>query len=240
MTSATSTPVRTRRNLPWPIAFYQTAVGKKWVMAVTGIILLGFVLVHMVGNLKMYLGETDLNKYGVALREIGGDLVPHTSILWAVRSLLILAFVLHIHAAATLTAMNRKARPVGYKGGRHYVAANYAARTMRMTGVIVLLYLLFHLMDLTWGNANPNFVHGEPYHNVVESFSRAPVAVVYIIANILLGIHIYHGAWSMFQSLGWNNPRINAARRWFATAFAALIVIGNVSMPIAVLAGVVS
>ncbi len=209
-------------------------------MAVTGIILLGFVLVHMVGNLKMYLGETDLNKYGVALREIGGDLVPHTSILWAVRSLLILAFVLHIHAAATLTAMNRKARPVGYKGGRHYVAANYAARTMRMTGVIVLLYLLFHLMDLTWGNANPNFVHGEPYHNVVESFSRAPVAVVYIIANILLGIHIYHGAWSMFQSLGWNNPRINAARRWFATAFAALIVIGNVSMPIAVLAGVVS
>ncbi len=240
MTSATSTPVRTRRNLPWPIAFYQTAVGKKWVMAVTGIILLGFVLVHMVGNLKMYLGETDLNKYGVALREIGGDLVPHTSILWAVRSLLILAFVLHIHAAATLTAMNRKARPVGYKGGRHYVAANYAARTMRWTGVIVLLYLLFHLMDLTWGNANPNFVHGEPYHNVVESFSRAPVAVVYIIANILLGIHIYHGAWSMFQSLGWNNPRINAARRWFATAFAALIVIGNVSMPIAVLAGVVS
>lgn len=239
MTSATSTPVRTRRNLPWPIAFYQTAVGKKWVMAVTGIILLGFVLVHMVGNLKMYLGETDLNKYGVALREIGGDLVPHTSILWAVRSLLILAFVLHIHAAATLTAMNRKARPVGYKGGRHYVAANYAARTMRMTGVIVLLYLLFHLMDLTWGNANPNFVHGEPYHNVVESFSRAPVAVVYIIANILLGIHIYHGAWSMFQSLGWNNPRINAARRWFATAFAALIVIGNVSMPIAVLTGVV-
>ncbi len=239
MTSATSTPVRARRNLPWPLAFYQTAVGKKWVMAVTGIVLLGFVLVHMVGNLKMYLGETDLNKYGVALRAIGGDLVPHTSVLWAVRGLLILAFVLHIHAAATLTAMNRKARPVGYKGGRHYVAANYAARTMRMTGVIVLLYLLFHLMDLTWGNANPDFIHGEPYHNVVESFSRAPVAVVYIIANVLLGIHIYHGAWSMFQSLGWNNPRINAARRWFATAFAALIVIGNVSMPIAVLTGVV-
>ena len=237
MTTA-GVPARTRQ-LPWPLAFYQTAVGKKWVMAVSGIVLLGFVLLHMVGNLKMYLGEEDLNKYGVALREFGGAFIPRTYALWAFRTVLIVAFILHIHAAYSLTLMNRRARPVGYQGGRHYVAATYAARTMRWSGVIVGLFVLFHLMDLTWGWTNPDFVHGEPYHNVVESLSRWPAALVYIAANLALGLHIYHGAWSMFQSLGVNSPRINQARRWFATAFAALITIGNVSMPIAILTGVV-
>ena len=239
MTTTVSAPQATNRHLPWPLAFYSTSVGKKWVMAVTGIMLLGFVLVHMIGNLKLYLGEEDINKYGVALRNLGGDLVPHTSILWALRLGLIVAFVLHIHAAYALTRMNQRARPVRYQSRREYVAATYAARTMRWSGVIVGLFLLYHLSDLTWGFANPDFVHGEPYHNVVESFSRWPVAILYIVANLALGLHIYHGAWSMFQSLGVNSPRINPARRWFATAFAALIVAGNVSFPIAVLTGIV-
>ena len=239
MTTTSAAPAVRARQLPWPLAFYQSGIGKKWVMAVTGIVLLGFVLMHMVGNLKLYLGEESINKYGVALRAIGGDLVPHTSILWAVRIVLIAAFVLHIHAAYSLTLMNRRARPVGYQSRRHYVAANYAARTMRWSGVIVGLFLLYHLADFTWGWVNPDFIHGEPYHNVVESFQRWPVALLYIVANLALGLHIYHGAWSMFQSLGMNNPRANAARRWFATAFAALITVGNVSFPIAVLTGVV-
>jgi succinate dehydrogenase / fumarate reductase, cytochrome b subunit len=239
--TTTAAPARSarRRTLPWPLAFYATAVGKKWVMAVSGIGLLGFVLVHMIGNLKLYLGEEDINKYGVALREIGGDLLPHTSALWALRIGLILCFVLHIHAAYTLTLMNRRARPVGYAGGRNYIAANYAARTMRWSGVIVGLFLLFHLADLTWGWVNPDFIHGEPYHNMVESMSRWPVALLYIVANLALGLHIYHGAWSMFQSLGVNSPRINLARRYFAAGFAALIVIGNLSFPIAILTGAV-
>ena len=238
MTTVASPPARVRQ-LPWPLAFYRSAIGKKWVMAVTGIMLLGFVLVHMVGNLKLYMGEEDINKYGVALRNLGGDLVPHTSILWALRLGLIAAFVLHIHAAYALTRMNQRARPVRYQSRREYVAATYAARTMRWSGVIVGLFLLYHLSDLTWGFANPDFIHGEPYHNVVESFSRWPVAILYIVANLALGLHIYHGAWSMFQSLGVNSPRINPARRWFATAFAALIVAGNISFPIAVLTGIV-
>lgn len=228
-----------RRQPPWPIAFYSTAIGKKWVMAVSGIVLLGFVLLHMAGNLKLYLGEAEMNEYGEGLRTVGAPFLPHESALWTVRVILLVAVIFHIHAAATLTAMNRRARPVGYKGGRHYTAANYAARTMRWSGIIILLFLLYHLADLTLGWTNPNFITGEPYHNLVVSFQRWPVAILYIVANLALGLHIYHGAWSMFQSLGWNNPRINEARRWFAAAFAAVIVIGNVSFPIAVLSGAV-
>ena len=232
--------VRTRpRPHTWALEFYRSAIGKKAVMAVTGIILLGFVLVHMLGNLKVYDSSEHMNTYGEYLRTIGEPILPHTGFLWILRSVLILAFVLHIHAAFTLTLMNRKARPVSYKGGRSYAAANYAARTMRWSGVIVGAFVLFHLMDLTWGTANPDFVRGEPYQNLVASFQRTPVAIVYIVANVLLGIHIFHGAWSLFQSLGWNNPRFNPWRRTFAVAFAAIIVVGNVSFPVAVMLGIV-
>ncbi len=228
----------------WLADFYGSAIGKKAVMASTGILLLGFVLVHMIGNLKLYLGEEHLNAYGEYLREIGEPILPHTGFLWIMRSALILAFILHIHAAATLTVLNRKARPQKYLGGRDYAAASYAARTMRWSGVIVGLYLVFHLMDMTWGwhVVHSNFQDGKPYENLLHSFApeRWPVSVIYIVANVLLGIHIYHGAWSLFQSLGWNNPRFNLWRNWFAKVFAAVIVIGNVSFPIAVLTGIVS
>jgi succinate dehydrogenase / fumarate reductase cytochrome b subunit len=118
------------------------------------------------------------------------------------------------------------------------VAASYASRTMRWSGVIVILYLIFHLMDLTWGVANPQFVRGDPYNNLIFSLQRPAVAIVYGVANIALGLHLWHGAWSMFQSLGINNPRINAFRRWFARSFAAVIVIGNLSFPILIQAHV--
>ncbi len=160
--------------------------------------------------------------------------------LWAVRVGLIAAFVLHIVAAYQLTRMNQKARPVRYQSHRDYVAANFASRTMRWTGVIVGLFLIFHLADLTWGTPNPHFVRGDVYDNVIDSFNRVPVAIIYIVANIALAIHIFHGAWSMFQSLGWNNPRFNIYRRWFAAAFALVIGVGNVSMPLLVVTGVVT
>ena len=234
-------PLRQRRVRPriWILDFYGSAVGKKAVMAVTGIVLLGFVLVHMLGNLHLYQGAEKMNWYGEYLREIGEPVLPRTGLLWIVRSLLIVSFALHIHAAATLTLMNRQSRQTKYQGGRDYLAANYAARTMRWSGVIVGLFVLYHLMDLTWGMGGADFTKGHPYENVVASLSRAPVAGVYIVANLLLGMHIYHGAWSLFQSLGWSHPRFNDWRRWFAMAFAAVIVIGNVSFPIAVLTGIV-
>jgi succinate dehydrogenase / fumarate reductase cytochrome b subunit len=135
--------------------------------------------------------------------------------------------------------MNRRARPVHYQGSRDYVVANFASRTMRWTGIIVLLFLAWHLADFTWGWVNPDFVRGEVYRNVDASLSRLPVAILYIVANIALGIHLFHGTWSLFQSMGWNNPRFNEWRRGLAAGVATIIVLGNVSFPIAVQAGIV-
>ncbi len=227
------------RRLPWPIEFYRSAVGKKWVMAITGLIGMGFVVVHLIGNLKLYLSREELDLYGEALRDFPKHLLPRTVFLWVLRIVLFLALVLHVHAAYALTRMNQKARPVRYQSKREYSIANYASRTMRWSGVIVLLFIAFHLLDLTWGGGGADFERGDAYNNLVRSFDRPLVAAVYVIANLALGLHLYHGAWSMFQSLGINNPRINLARRRFAQGFAALIVLGNISFPIAVQAGFV-
>jgi len=229
------------KRLPYPLGLYQTAVGKKWVMGVTGIMLMGFVLVHMIGNLHMYEGPKYFNEYAEALRTLGGHLIPREGVLWLLRLGLIGAVVLHVHSAATLTLMNRQARPTTYQSARSYSAANFASRSMRATGIIVLLFVVFHLLDLTWGVfLGDNYIHGDVYNNVVRSLSSAPIAVIYMLANVALAVHLYHGAWSMFQSLGWNNPKFNQARRVFATAFAGIILVGNLSFPIMNLAGVVS
>jgi len=234
---------RTARRKPFLLDLYSTAVGKKYVMAITGIIGIGFVVMHMLGNLKVYLGVVDgrydIDVYGEYLREILVPILPRTWFLWIMRLVLIGALVLHVHAAYGLTVINRKARPVKYQSARDYEIANFASRTMRWTGIIVLLFLFWHLADFTWGWANPGFERGEVYRNMDASLSRVPVAILYIVANIALGIHLFHGVWSLFQSMGWSNPRFNRWRRGFATAFAAIIVIGNVSFPVAVLAGIV-
>ncbi len=222
------------------LRFWRSAVGKKWVMALSGIILLGYVLAHMVGNLKVFLGKSHINVYGEWLRTLGEPALPRTVVLWGMRVVLIAAFVGHIVAAYQLTRMNRRARPTHYQSKRDYVAANFASRTMRWTGIIVALFVVFHLLDLTWGSANPHFVRGDPYDNLFYSFERVPVAIAYIVAMLALGIHIFHGAWSMFQSLGLNNPRWNLWRRWFAIAFALVITVGNISMPLLITTGVVS
>jgi len=227
------------RRRPWPIEFYRSAVGKKWVMAVTGLIGMGFVIAHLIGNLKLYLSREEIDLYGEALRNFPKDLLPRTVFLWTLRAVLFVALVLHVHCAYALTRMNQKARPVGYQSKRDYSVANYASRTMRWSGVIVLLFIFFHLLDLTWGGGGADFVRGDPYNNAIRSMERPLVAAVYIIANLALGLHLYHGAWSLFQSLGINNPRINVARRRFAQGFAAIIVIGNCSFPILVQAHVV-
>jgi succinate dehydrogenase / fumarate reductase cytochrome b subunit len=227
--------------------FYSTAVGKKYVMAITGIIGILFVIGHMVGNLKVYLGVVvegndkvyDIDYYGEFLRDILVPILPRTIFLWGLRLVLIGALLLHLHAAYSLTVLNRKARPVKYQSARDYQVANFASRTMRWTGIIVLLFLAFHLADLTWGWANPDYVRGAPYLNIDASLSRLPVAVFYILANIALGIHLFHGTWSLFQSMGWSSPRFNSWRRGLATAVATVVVVGNVSIPIAVQAGII-
>lgn len=231
---------RPHKDKPWPIEFAASAVGKKWIMAISGIALIGFVLAHAFGNLKVYFGAEQLDHYAESLRTLFYPIIPRTWTLWAMRIGLIVAFAAHIWAAVSLTRMNQIARPSKYASPRHYIAANFASRTMRWTGIIVGLYVLFHLADLTWGFANPDFVRGDVYENLVRSFERVPVAIIYILANIALGIHLFHGSWSMFQSMGLNSPRYNAARRWIAAAIAVPVTLVNVSFPLAVLLGVVS
>lgn len=231
---------RVKRKAPFPIEFYRSAVGKKYVMALTGILLMGFVLAHMVGNLKMYMGADDLNHYGHFLRELLYPLVPKHVVLWAMRIGLIVAFALHIHSAFSLTRMNLAAGAGRYQSRRDYIAANFASRTMRWTGVIFLIFLIWHLFDLTFTGTGYHYVRGHAYANVDYSLSRLPVALLYIVGNIALGIHLFHGVWSLFQTMGWNNPRFNEARRSLAIGLAGIVVVGNLSFPIAVLAGVVA
>lgn len=229
---------KSRRNAPWPVQFYGSAVGKKWVMAVTGIMLMGFVFAHMIGNLKIYQGAHALNVYGEFLRALAYPLLPKHVVLWLMRLGLLGAFTLHIHSAWSLTNMNRRSNAGGYKSPRDYQAANVASRSMRVTGVVILLYLLFHLADLTWGFANPDFVRGDVYRNVQASLGNIVPAGIYVIANLALGVHLFHGSWSMFQTLGLNNPKYNAWRRNFALGFALLITLGNLSFPLTVATGV--
>lgn len=247
-TNSASRPLRPRgKERPFPLNLYQTAVGKKWVMAVTGIMLLGFVLAHMAGNLKLYIGvidgdhgpQYDADIYGEFLRELLVPIFPHGVFLWLLRLGLISAFVLHIHSAYSLTRMNGQSNHT-YASKRDWLAANFASRTMRISGIIVALYLVFHLADLTWGwIPNTEWEYGAVQSNVVNSLSNPIVALFYILANVLLAVHIFHGAYSMFQSLGVSNPRYNSLRRYVATGIAALVLIGNISFPLAVLAGVI-
>ena len=223
-----------------PRGLDSTDVGKKYVMAISGIVLMLVVLGHMVGNLKLYLGAESLNTYSEWLRDVGEPALPREVLLWIARIGLLAAVFLHIDSAARLTRSNRQARPSRYQAPREYAAADFASRTMRWTGVIVALFVIFHLLDLTWGTANPDFRAGDPYANVVASFERIPVAIVYVGANLALALHLYHGAWSLFQSMGWAHPRYNHWRRWFAIGFAVLIAVGNISFPVAVMTGVVS
>jgi len=216
----------TRRNLPWPIRFLDTTVGMKWAMALSGVMLIGFIVFHMIGNWKMLY-----------------PILPRTVFLWIMRLGLIGAFLVHILAAYRLVVINKRARPVHYESKRQFVAVNYANRTMAVSGTIVLFYLLFHLADLTWGvggAAGNGWQRGMPYENFVASMSRPPVAIFYIVANLLLAVHLYHGAWSMFQSLGLNSPKYNVARRYFAIGLAVLIGVGNTIMPLAAMTGIVS
>ncbi|MEM7479726.1 MAG: succinate dehydrogenase cytochrome b subunit [Acidobacteriota bacterium] len=223
----------------WFASVYRSAVGKKAAMAISGIVLFGFVFTHMTGNLKVFQGAEKFNAYAEWLREIGAPLLPHSGMLWILRIGLLAAVVIHIASAIALVRLARKARPEGYRR-RDAVQMDYAVRTMRWGGVLIALYVVYHLMHLTFGNVHGDFIPGDVYHNVVTAFQNPLVAGVYAIANLALGFHLYHGLWSLFQSLGWNHPRFNPWRRAFATAFAVIVTVGFISVPLAVLTGLVS
>ncbi|MBC8160368.1 MAG: succinate dehydrogenase cytochrome b subunit [Roseiflexaceae bacterium] len=224
---------------------YRSTIGKKVVMALSGMILVGFVVFHMIGNLKIYLGPVALNTYAAFLREVGEPLLPYEVLLWMARLVLLAAVGAHIVAAVQLTRKDRDGRPVHYANKRT-LQASFASKTMRWGGVIVLLFIIFHLLNFTFGavgyDAARPYVHGEngefqAYNNVVYGFMNPFVSLFYILAMGALGLHLYHGTWSMFQTLGVNSYRWNAMWRWLAIGVAIVTVLGNISIPIAVMLG---
>ncbi|MCL4524395.1 MAG: succinate dehydrogenase cytochrome b subunit [Acidobacteria bacterium] len=209
-----------------------SSIGQKLVMAVTGVILSGFIVGHMVGNLTVFKGAEAINAYGVALRKF-------PALLWAVRFGLLLSVGLHIWAYLALSFKSWGARPQGYKVAA-YKEASFASRTMRWTGPILGAFVIFHILHFTTGTITPGFAfkEGDVFHNLVAGLSYAPVAAFYIVAMACLALHVFHGVWSLFQSLGISQPRYESTARRVATLFTIAVVGGFVIIPIAVLAGI--
>jgi succinate dehydrogenase / fumarate reductase cytochrome b subunit len=211
--------------------FYASTVGKKAVMAVSGAILFTFLVGHLVGNLQIYEGPDKLNHYAVFLRTL-------PALLWGARITLLLMLLLHVWSSVQLATRKWEARPVGYVK-KSSAGSSYASRTMYWSGPIILAFVIYHLLDLTWGKVNPNFHELSPYENVVASFSVPWVSGFYILAMILLCMHLFHGLWSMFQTLGLHHQRYSLILKRAAAVVAFLIAAGNISIPIAVLTGFV-
>jgi succinate dehydrogenase / fumarate reductase, cytochrome b subunit len=220
-------------------SFWGSTVGKKISMAVSGVILIGFVVGHMIGNLKVYMGADAFNHYAEGLRAFGAPFFGNNQALWLIRAVLLAAVLIHIIAATQLTLHSRRARAVGYRKYDNDLVFSYASRTMVWGGIIILAFIVFHLLHLTTGDAHPDFVHGDAYHNFVTGFRSLPVSLAYIAAMIPLGFHLYHGFWSMLQTLGARSASHDAVRRNVAAGLAVIVVLGNISFPVAVLAGLV-
>lgn len=217
---------------------YRSSTGRKFVMALSGIAIVGFVIAHLIGTLKIFLGPEETNAYGEALRELGGHLVPRTHLLWVFRLGLIAAFSVHIQAAFSLDRRNRRARGNQSYAKRDYIAATYASRTILWSGIIVGLFIIFHVADLTWGATNDDFVHGDAYNNQIDSFSNPLIVAVYLAALAALVMHLQHGLSSLFQSLGSRIGWITeTVRTRFATLSALAIGLGYAAIPLAVQVG---
>jgi len=231
--------IATTSQLNRSIGFYESTLGKKVVMAVTGVILFGYVLGHLIGNLQIYLPVTET--YNYPINTYAHFLHSHGILLWIVRCGLLAAVILHITAALQLWLLKLSARPDAYVK-KDDVPTGYAARTMIWSGPIIAAFVIFHVLHLTVGSVLPlnTLPNGDMdvRTNVIAGFQHPAVAGFYIIAMALLCMHLYHGLWSMFQSLGVNHPRYTPIIKKFAAAFAWLVAIGNISIPVAVLAGV--
>ena len=215
------------------LTFFGSSIGKKVVMAATGLVLYGFVIGHMLGNLQIYLGPKAINDYAEFLQHF-----LHGKGIWLVRGGLLVAVGLHIWMAVTLTLSNWSAWPVGYRDWQA-VESTYASRTMIWSGPILGAFIVYHLAHLTLGSVHPDFVKGDVYRNVVVGFQNPFVSGFYILAMLALGLHMFHGFWSLLQTLGLSHPRWNPLRLSLAWLLAALVVAGNISIPVSVLAGLV-
>jgi succinate dehydrogenase / fumarate reductase, cytochrome b subunit len=224
--------------------FLSSTIGLKLIMAISGIVLLGFVVGHMLGNLQIFLGEDALNQYASALHGT-------PALVWGTRIVILGSVFAHIYSAFTLTVRSRAARPANY-GNHHWLRSSYAVRTMRWGGVILLAFIVYHILHLTvtapvlpsehaaevaCSHQGMEVTCGNVYSNVIKGFSFAPVAIFYIIAQVMLGLHLTHGVWSMTRSLGISNPKWTDLAEKIAVTIGGAITIGNCSIPLAVLFG---
>jgi succinate dehydrogenase / fumarate reductase, cytochrome b subunit len=215
-----------------------SSVQLKIVMAVTGAILVVYLVLHMLGNLKVFFGRQALDTYAHWLREIGEPALPGSGMLWLIRIVLLVSVIAHIVAATVLAVRARRARPVRY-AHRRPVSTSYASRTMRWGGVIILLFVIYHILDLTTGTLNPNGQAGHVYDNVVADFSRWYVTLAYTVAMIALGFHLRHGAWSALQTLGRSSGPYQMRYKAIALVFAVVLTAGFLAVPFAVQLGLV-
>ncbi len=224
-------------------ALYGSSIGKKAIAAVTGLIMVGFLISHLSGNLKVFLpdpkpGVADIDLYAEALRTLGQPFAPRTGVLWVVRGVLILSLVLHVISVVQLAARSRAARSTRYRGQR-YLGATLPARLMLISGLLLLAYAIFHILHFTTGTVDrANFESGALYANLHRAFARWPFVALYIGGMLLVAFHLYHGAWSFFQSLGLDHPDRNRALRLVAVLLVLLLFVGYVSVPASFITGV--
>jgi succinate dehydrogenase / fumarate reductase, cytochrome b subunit len=240
--STLTRPPQAQPHRGLPRRLYGSSVGKKAVMAVTGAILVAYLVVHMLGNLKIFLGRAEFDHYAHWLRTIGEPAIPHRAFLTAVEVVLTAAVVLHLWSAISLARRARRARPVRYAARPKPSEARYATHVMRYGGVVILLFVIWHLLDLTFGAVNPRGGGAEPYDKVVADFAPSHwyVTAFYVVAVVMVGLHLRHGLWSAFQTLGWGRQERYRGLRLLADAVAAALAIGFLSVPVMVTIGVVS
>lgn len=229
---------RTDRKPSPSRTFWGSTVGKKTVMAVSGLIMLGYLVAHVMGNLKVFFGAEEFNAYGHWLRTMGEPVLHYSWGLWIVRVVLLAAVVGHAVSAYQLSRRDIKARPVRYSHRRR--RASYATRTMRWGGIILALFIVWHLLDLTTLTVNENAEPGHPYENVVATFSTWYGNVVYIVAMLAVGLHVRHGFWSAAQTLGVGNATRDRVLKTVANLLALVLTAGFISVPVAVMTGMVS
>lgn len=218
--------------MAWLLKFWGSTVGKKAVMAVTGILLVGFVFLHMVGNLQMFLGADVMNRYAALLKSTG-------ELLWVARAGLFGAAVLHIVSAVQLTMINRAARPQDY-AKREPQVSTLASRTMRLGGVVLAAFIVFHLGHFTTGSFHPAFSHTGVYGNVIIGFRSWAVSLFYIVAMGFLALHLYHGAWAGLRTLGLKKQSPTPLQRTLALGLTIVIWAGFTVIPVAVLLGILN
>jgi succinate dehydrogenase / fumarate reductase cytochrome b subunit len=222
------------------LSAYRTTIGKKVVMAVTGLVWVGYVVMHMFGNLKFFAGGGGevgtINAWAVFLREFGQDVVGYAGVLWIIRGVLAVTFVLHIFTAYQLSVLGRASRPVGYQK-RGYVQTDLPARSMRWGGVFILMFVVYHVLHITTGDVHPSFVEGDVYHNLVAGLGSKLIGAFYLTAMVALGLHLYHGTWSVFQTLGVEAFDRSSLIRRGGQLLAVVVAGGFMLVPLSILLG---